>query len=97
MKLDMEPNMEQLNIRAVAEFKGITLADISRECKMDMSTTRRYYYNSKSGSPTGNDPLDSYRRDVLDTIAAFLQVDWRDLFTEGEENEAARNATTELR
>ena len=74
--------MIYLRIRELAQAKGWTLTKVQRETKLPLTTTRRYWYNSRSGLERDSGTLREVNLTTLKTIAALLDVRPGDLLTE---------------
>lgn len=74
--------MIRLRIKEVAEAQGMSLAAVQREAKLPISTTRRYWYNSRSGLERDSGTLREINLSVLTAIARLLGVQPGDLLAE---------------
>jgi hypothetical protein len=75
--------MFQLRVQEEAQRQGLCLSDIQRETRLSMSTTRRYWYNSRTGLERDAGTLREVNLDVLGAIAAVLGVAHGALLVEG--------------
>jgi DNA-binding Xre family transcriptional regulator len=68
----------RLRVREVAESQGISMAVLARRADLGMSTAKRVWHNSQTGS-IGAEPLTSIDLLVLEKIADVLDVNPWDL------------------
>ena len=66
--------MVQLRVQEEARRRGLCLSGVQREAKLSMSTTRRYWYNSRTGLARDAGTLREINLDVLGAIAGVLGV-----------------------
>jgi hypothetical protein len=69
----------RLRVRELAEARGLNLSTFQREAKLPMSTARRVWFSTSSGSAQG-EPLAQISFDVIDTLSRFFGVEPGDLF-----------------
>jgi DNA-binding Xre family transcriptional regulator len=69
----------RLKVRALAEAKGLNLSTFQREAKLPMSTARRVWFSTSTGSVDG-EPLQQISFDVIDHLCQFFSVSPGELF-----------------
>jgi hypothetical protein len=69
----------RLRVRALAEARGLNLSTFQREAKLPMSTARRVWFSTSTGSPEG-EPLQQISFDVIDYLSQFFGIAPGDLF-----------------
>ena len=74
----------RLRVRELAEARGLNLSTFQREAKLPMTTARRVWFSTGSGSPEG-EPLQQISFDVIDTLARFFEIAPGDLFARADE------------
>ncbi len=63
----------RLRVRELAVARGLNLSTFQREAKLPMTTARRVWFSTSTGSVDG-EPLQQISFDVLDVLAQFFQV-----------------------
>jgi hypothetical protein len=69
----------RLRVRELAQARGLNLSTFQREAKLPMSTARRVWFSTSTGSADG-EPLQQISFDVLDHLSAFFGVAPGELF-----------------
>jgi Cro/C1-type HTH DNA-binding domain len=75
----------RLRVRALAEARGLNLSTFQREAKLPMSTARRVWFSTATGS-AGGESLAQISFDVLDTLSRFFEILPGELFERVEES-----------
>jgi hypothetical protein len=73
------PMPVRLRVRELAIARGFNLSTFQREAKLPMSTARRVWFSTSTGSPEG-EPLQQISFDVIDQLSAFFGVAPGELF-----------------
>jgi len=73
----------RLRVKEEAERQGLRLSHVQREAKLAVTTSRRYWYNSRTGLAKDAGTLSEINLETLGIIAALLGVRPGDLLTEG--------------
>jgi len=68
----------RLRVHKIAIERGMDMATLAREAKLGMTTLRRVWHNSASGT-IGGEPLESMNLKVLEDLAEVLGVEPGDL------------------
>lgn len=68
----------RLRVRLLAETRGLNLSTFQREAKLPMTTARRIWFSTSTGSVDGP-PLAHISFDVLDHLSQFFGVEPGDL------------------
>jgi hypothetical protein len=74
--------MIRLQVKELAEARGLTLSAVQREAKLPVSTTRRYWWSSRTGLQRDAGSLNEVNLITLSEIAALLGVRPGDLLTD---------------
>lgn len=69
----------RLRVRELAQARGLNLSTFQREAKLPMSTARRVWFSTSSGSVEGA-PLQQISFDVIDQLSEFFGVGPGELF-----------------
>lgn len=69
----------RLRVRQLAEDRGLNLSTFQREAKLPMTTARRVWFSTGTGSIEG-EPLAQISFEVIDTLSRFFGVPPGDLF-----------------
>jgi hypothetical protein len=73
------PMPVRLRVRTLAEARGLNLSTFQREAKLPMTTARRVWFSTSSGSAEG-EHLQQISFDVIDTLSQFFGVSPGELF-----------------
>lgn len=73
------PMPVRLRVRELAQARGLNLSTFQREAKLPMSTARRVWFSTSTGSPEG-EPLQQISFDVIDSLSLFFDVAPGELF-----------------
>lgn len=76
--------MARLQIKELAESKGLNMSQLQRQSGVTLPSVRRYWYNTRDGKSVGT-KIKEIDLGVLEALARVLQVKVADLFTEDEE------------
>lgn len=68
----------RLRVRELAEGRGLNLSTFQREAQLPMTTARRVWFSTGTGSADG-DPLQQISFDLLEKLATFFEVPPGDL------------------
>jgi hypothetical protein len=69
----------RLRVRELAQARGLNLSTFQREAKLPMSTARRVWFSTSTGSTEG-EPLQQISFDVIDQLSEFFGVGPGELF-----------------
>jgi hypothetical protein len=72
----------RLRIKEEAERQGLCLSHLQREARLPVTTSRRYWHNSRSGLARDAGTLTEISLETLGIIATTLNVRPGDLLTE---------------
>lgn len=75
-----EDVMARLQVRDLAEKRGLNMSQLQRESRLTMNMVRRYWYNTADGKEQG-EPLSEVSLQALDVLADLFGVEPGDLFT----------------
>ena len=69
----------RLRVRELAEARGMNLSIFQREAKLPMTTARRVWFSTSSGSADG-EPLQQISFEIIDVLSRFFEVTPGDIF-----------------
>lgn len=79
----------RLCVRELAQARGLNLSTFQREAKLPISTARRVWFSTSTGSADG-EPLQQISFDVIDQLARFFDVSPGELFERVDANTTTR-------
>jgi DNA-binding Xre family transcriptional regulator len=79
--------MIRLRINEVAKQRGVSISKLQLDCRMSLSTLRRYFHSSRTGMRKHAGTLREVNLATLATIASALKVEPGELLARVEEGE----------
>ena len=73
------PMPVRLRVRELAEARGLNLSTFQREAKLPMTTARRVWFSTSTGSAEG-EPLAQISFEVLEVLSDFFGLEPGGLF-----------------